>query len=152
MWFSKLNGWQRIWVVLSIIYFLVVITVSGFIINDVRPSSVKIKKDYSYKFKLSLMANSDFRGLLDDAKQIVIERLLNNDEILNKFGHKKHLNNKFLDIKEQYKNELSELNKKQLHFFIKSIVIFLLVWLIPICLIYVFGLSVRWVINGFTSQ
>ena len=123
---------------------------AGYIIIEERPSYTKIKKRYiNSLIDIVSEHDSEYSKLSYDAKKLVFDKLLHNNKTLNNFENKYKDKNQFIDIKEEYVNDLKELNKNQIHFIIKVVIIFLMIWFIPICLIYILGLSVRWIIKGF---
>jgi len=116
------NGWQRLWIIVSIIY---IILVSAIAVNDFPrlPSEERIRADYS----LYADKNSDFGNVIIDG--VVIQK-----------EHKTYL---------QYSvDEYNYYINKRNNYLIKMTMLSIF----PCVAIYVLGLSFNWVCNGFRSN
>jgi heme/copper-type cytochrome/quinol oxidase subunit 2 len=140
----KLNGWQRLWVVISIIIFVVAV----FFTFEHYP-----KKSEIY----STWANETIEVVKKPGEHSFLIRMAYKDysdeELIEKLHEKYAEKNastkvKFDEIDKKYKNDLDNLPSQQT----KHILICLTVYLCLIICIYVFGWSVGWVYRGFKSK
>lgn len=159
---EKLNGWQRLWVLASLIYLVAVVFVA--IIDFPTPwksyiSDEEITKKLSIK-TLQLIAKTDDwievpvnqKGDIF-GKEVTAEQLQpitiqfpNGKKLLVSTGTKQA----DLDyINKDYCNAVISLtNKERIHF----IVTILLAWIVPCIAVYMLGVSVNWVYRGFKQK
>lgn len=140
----KLNGWRRLWVVVSIIIFLVI----AFFTIMLFPKKSEIISRWAYEtievVKKPGESSFDIREAYRD---------YSDKELIDKI-HEKYIGRsllaeiKFEKIDEKYKNELMDLPKKQA----KHVLIGLAIYLCLTALIYIFGWSVFWIYRGFKSK
>lgn len=157
----KINGWQRLWIVLSILYLFAVIVVAAM----VWPQSTQIEKRFlnetyglidesegkneKYKFT-DFVEEANQRGLFNSPKDEKEElRAAENWLALAERAISKHKGKiNFSEVRNAYKMDLREVNAER-----KQVVLFsLLFWFLPVVTLYTLGLSVRWIIRGFKQQ
>lgn len=152
---SRLNGWQRLWVVLSIPYMLIVIvlTVANFphqgaisrerVYDTIRAVGlynwmyldVGGIKEQPYTPSEHWVRSEYYAGLSDEE----IVKLLHN-EMSQKVN--------FTNIESEYKQKLDALPRRQS----MTLGLGFLLLLIPSSAVYSLGLVVAWIINGFRSK
>jgi hypothetical protein len=146
----RVGGWHRLWIVLSAIYFVLVLVIAGVLFPESKPGisqeeRLKRSSDLVAQF---LKANPDF------AKQPPI--------LPSEYGGRPVDRSKFPD-------EVARLHAKyrgRVDFSsiedavapsntverLRYIGVAFLTWLVPVVVLYVLGLAVRWVFKGFTEH
>lgn len=142
----KLGGWQRIWIVISVMWLLVV----GLVGYSEIPSEEKIYKAWSYDLLKYLCDNdSNLKGQYawqlrdvysDLSDKELIERL--RSKYLEKYPAYKY---GFENIDAKYNDKLINLARSR----VIAIGIGFLIWFIPLAVLYVLGWSVGWIYRGF---
>lgn len=147
--FNQLNGWQRLWIVLILLYLVIVILFT----TDNFPRAIEYETSRlydsmeavghhletntpGYTFEGAYTARQKYYGKLSD--EDVITRLHT------KFKDKVN----FTKIESEYKAKISDLTIEQS----KTIGVAFLIWLIPSIALYLLGLAVAWVIGGFRRE
>jgi hypothetical protein len=172
---KNIGGWYRLWIVLSVIYLFVIIrfAVINFPTNiDNYPGSI----DFYYKLERRdyvIDTVGDYLGLKDKIlKQISSEKnvqrknrdpffihnaiydeltkkykKLSNEELIEKLynEYKNKINFDFSSIENEYRKNMYKLKQKRIYFIGKVF----LIYFIPVIMLYLFGLSVRWIYRGF---
>lgn len=154
---QRLNGWQRLWVLISVLYGIVVIilTISylpsetkirsqwaGEILDIIADdANEEFKTNYSNKFYGYSLRNEIYKDLSDDD---IISRTTSKPDLFTNESNKK----KFDALRPKYGKALAELPLD----IIKAIGVGLFWWIIPIGFLYVIGASIAWVIKGFTRR
>ena len=133
----KLSGWQRLWILLSVIYLVIPVL---FLIAD-WPTKKEIEDKWVYDTLEIVRQPSDsvfeIRSAYND---------LSNQELVERV-HKKFGKAKFEKIDKEYQKELKNLNYKRL----KSFGVAFLFWIVPVIVLYILGKGVGWVYRGFRS-
>lgn len=144
---SRLNGWQRLWLVLSVIYLIVVI---GFTFTLMPKAS-------QY---LSSRVYDTVRTIKDNVAELSLNTSLSTFEIREAYSdlsdeefiqiiHKNYKDKVDFDaIEKKYRNKMSRLPSVRAKF----IGLGLLFWIGPIILIYILGISVGWIVKGFKKE
>ncbi len=140
----KLNGWQRLWSVASVIIFVIAIffTVSLF------PNKSEITSRWAYETIDVVKQPGEYSFEIRD-----MYKDYNDNHLIAKIHERYTENNptlkiKFDEIDKRYKGELEGLFARQ----IKHILIALVAYLCLISAIYVFGWSIGWIYRGFKSK
>jgi hypothetical protein len=222
---QKLSGWHRLWILVSALYFLMVLSVAIFIFNTEKDKFVEdihlkyIEAVYQHKLKINinnliskiktyLMQNHDIENLIvnqfrlslktqsesiyltiqcknnyhfgDDKDSITLKypkstKVYDICNSLGKFLFESIKRPDFIKMrydyyndmtdsriiqksKEKYGNEIDfnniEKNIEQniKNFRNKTIVIAFLVWIVPVLILYLLGVSIGWVIKGFKKS
>lgn len=150
---KSLNGWQRIWVVLSVVYLLVVIAVSAPIISRGIPTIAKLQKTYAIELIALLdKYDPDYKSLTPEAKRIVSEKVSADYKALSKLSDNFKDNKKFSELEEKYRSDISNISRLHTHYLARSIFFSLMIWLIPISTVYAIGLSAGWIMRGFSGH
>lgn len=144
---KNLNGWQRLWIVTSVMYLFVVIflAVVSFPSPENYTDSDKILKTLSTK-SLEILAGKS-RGVLDkladeQSKQILVK--YQNDQVLEFFPSTNKIDIEY--VSKDYCDSVNKLtNTKRIMF--SSQMFF--AWIIPCIILYLLGLSINWVYSGF---
>jgi len=141
---SKLSGWQRLWLVLSVIYLIVVAAFtiilmpkasqySSSMVHDTIQTTIdnvpKLSNMYVYQIR---EAYSDF----------------SDEELIQKIHEKYKDEVDFDAIEKKYRNKMSHLPSVRAKF----IGLGLLFWVAPIVLVYILGISVGWIVKGFKKE
>lgn len=151
----KLNGWQRIWIVMTIIYSIIVLLISynhlpnkqianidyhyfvSSLPENLRNNLNSPDKDYEqglgYKFNFDLIGS-----------EIVIMK--NGDKLYFKSGTKKEIID---NISNEYNIRIESLMQRQNVEYYSYTLMFLI---FPPIVIYLLGWSVGWVIRGFRNE
>lgn len=170
----RLHGWQRLWIVLSILYLLVVISFDFFIwpesksiekhrLNEVDKLISK-SKGGEKRYELTDLVESLNRDGVDIVEEFNRQGVFENGawsrEEANLMAHEnwakladlliaRHKGDiDFTEIESQYKRDLRKVSDER-----KRIVLFsLLFWVASVVGVYLFGLSIRWIIRGFKEK
>jgi hypothetical protein len=139
----KLNGWQRLWVVLGIIYFAVVVAFTF----SVWPSESKIENSWVYSLIEKTKDPNDYTYQIRDAYKDISDK-----ELIRRINAKYSLNQDYKEIVSsinlKYQGELQSLRKEQ----IKTTAMALIIWLLPVAIVYLLGLSIAWIYKGFKNK
>jgi hypothetical protein len=139
----KLNGWQRLWVVLSIIYFVIV---AGFSFA-LWPAESNIENSWAYSLIDKTKDPNDYAYQIRDAYKDISDK-----ELIRRINAKYSSNQNYKEILNtinlKYQSELQSLWKEQF----KAIAIALMAWLLPIAIVYLLGLSFGWIYKGFKNK
>ena len=157
----KLNGWQRAWVLVSVLYFAFVIIISysiyqdniEYLMNKERNIVAKINKYNSEKAKSN--NNNEIKDIFDDLELIAVSDINerngikyypSREDIEDSIGRLTN-NNKidFSEAEKEYKNNVFWQH-------IRHIFYTFLICLIPSLFLYGFGYSVGWVMRGFRNK
>ena len=157
----KLNGWQRLWVVLSILYLIVVISVDFMIwpkttyieksrLNEVYELIHKAEgKEEKYKYT-DIVDELNRRGLLaspnNEKEELMAEERWAKLADLAILKYKDKID--FSQIESRYKSDLRELNSERK----QTIFLSFLFWLVPVIVAYTLGLAARWIMRGFREK
>lgn len=150
---TRLNGWQRMWVVLSALYFLLVI----FIAIPTFPTQKDIV--------ITRLANATdaiyvYRKA-NDATFDELDELAKFDDFVDAY-HEDQTGDKsikvmqetwgskvdFSDVETEYRQQIDALLMDQA----KSIGVTLLAWFIPVVAVYLLGFGVAWIASGFRGN
>ncbi len=139
----KLNGWQRLWVVLSAIYLAIVIVFTW----SSWPTRRQVENSWVYDLINVIKDPKDYAYEIRDAYKDIpdgelIQRI--NAKYSEKPDYKEILNTTNL----KYQMEIESLWKDRF----KTLGIALLAWLIPIGLIYLLGVATGWIYKGFKGK
>ena len=139
----KLNGWQRLWVVLSIIYFVIVV---GFTFLLWSTES-EIENSWVYSLIDKTKDPNDHSYEIRDAYKDISDK-----ELIRRINAKYSSNKDYKEILNtinlKYQSEVQSLWKKQF----RAIAIALMAWLLPIAIVYLLGLCFGWIYKGFKNK
>jgi hypothetical protein len=141
---SRLSGWQRLWLVLSVIYLIAVAAftvilmpkASQYLSSRVYDTVRTIKDNVP---ELSGMYVYQIREAYSD---------FSDEEIIQKIHEKYKDEVDFDAIEKKYRNKMSRLPSMRAKF----IGLGLLFWVAPIVLVYILGISVGWIVKGFKKE
>jgi len=145
----KLNGWQRLWVVLSIAYLpVIVIFATETWVDESRYSqtrvidSLELVRDILQKENPSKILPNSYNLRFDFYKDL-------SDEDIIQALHRKYSDQAdFSQVEREYRGNVENLPMENL----KRVGVGSLVWLGPVVTVYVFGLAFVWIRNGFRGQ
>ena len=141
---GKLNGWQRLWIVVAVIYLVVVCVITFFLI----PKEREIRRSWASDI-IDVVKTHD-KSLQDQNTWEILDSYsdLSYEEII-KAIKKKHSTIDstldYIEIDKKYEDKLANLGWEQ----IKLASIGFLYWLVPVILAYVMGLALGWIYRGF---
>jgi len=145
----KLNGWQRLWVLFSVLWLIVVM---GFTVATLpKESQILDRWAYATLEKIRDSDESLKKYSMWDLEKAYAD--IPREELIEKAQAKyssseKGLKIDFERINKRYKNQLGELTTNQA----KSAGLGVAVWLGTILVVYILGWSVGWVIRGFKPK
>ncbi len=157
-----LNGWQRLWVLLTSIYLALVIFASICILPisldkstiDSKISSLAIKKSLEYEYNVAINNNND-REILYSLRNLNKEvEHYKSDEFDSSLSDaniyktiKKRYSGKidFSALDKKYNRDVIELRWLQVKFIFGAF----LWWSLPCIALYLLGIGVGWVLRGF---
>jgi hypothetical protein len=139
----KLNGWQRLWVVLSALYLAIVIVFTW----SSWPTRRQIDNSWVYDLINATKDPKDYAYEIRDAyKDIPDGELI--QRINAKYSEKSEYKEILKTTNLKYQMEIESLGKDRF----KTGGIALLAWLIPIGLIYLLGVAAGWIYKGFKGK
>lgn len=164
----KVNGWQRLWILLGILYLIIVIfcTISLWpskkgIFKEWRLATINIVKgdnEYSYKIREQYNDIPDKELIVRIQKEYAPKYITSDfqTKIASVKGKAIRLTDllewakaeKIVKINIKYQNKIDSLFINQL----KTIGLALACWVIPLLVLYAFGLGITWVIGGFKEN
>ena len=139
---KRLNGWQRLWALICIIYLIVM----SFVCYAEMPKKSSIFDKWAYDMiEVIERDNPQFKDLSTwQIKSAYSD--IDNEELINRIRNKfENHKSAFQQIDHKYKKELDTLPSKKF----KTIGLVFLLWSIPTILLYLFGFSIAWVYKGF---
>lgn len=155
---NRLNGWQRLWLVLMILYGLVVavVTVAFFpkesdILNSwawdaMRVAIDDIKRTKKYDGTMWDFRDAFFKNKTDEE---IVHSLTDGARNINladsKTADLADYKSNILTLENKYQKQIKDLPREQL----KATGMAFLVWMIPALAIYVLGYAVGWIYRGF---
>lgn len=170
---TRLNGWQRLWVLLSMIYGLAVFIFSLLLFPDSNTYDQRrvyayIESASKYNNVYNTLIKAGFspkeieehiaKGNKLEESKISDESLespqdirnkyysdLSDAQLINKIREKYYKKIDFNKIESEYQKDLNALKNEKFQF----IGLAMLAWVIPIGAIYLLGMSIKWVIQGF---
>jgi hypothetical protein len=145
---SELNGWQRLWLLMSVIYllFVLVIGYTNFpTANNTLLADNEILKNLSDKTLLMLAAEGETTGsFVSNIKEKFVLPTGQEIYLSTKFNSKDKDN-----LYKDYEIAIANIvNKKRIVFLLYMLAF----WVIPCLSIYAIGLSFRWVYRGFKKS
>ena len=145
----RLNGWQRLWVVLSALYLVPVvgITVTMF----PKQESLDDSRVYdSISAVVSYVEKTEKARMSEGAYTIRSKHYgdLSNDQVIQRLHQKWDGKVDFTTIENEYKQKLEALPAERA----KTAGIAFLAWLVPVIAVYMLGLAIGWVIRGFRRE
>ncbi len=138
---SRLNGWQRLWLLVSVIYFLLVVSLTALLlpkksdylrtrvydtINLIIKNIPELRGSYAYQIRDAYPELSD-------------------DDVVKRIHSKFKGQVDFSSIEDEYNARLAKLPSAQAEAF----GIGFLFWIVPVALTYLLGWAIGWVIKGF---
>jgi hypothetical protein len=145
----RLNGWQRLWVVLSVLYLVPVIGIA--VILFPKQESLDESRVYdSISAVVSYVEKTEKARISEGVYTIRSKHYgdLPNDEIIQRLHEKWCGKVDFTTIEEDYKQKLDALPTERA----KTAGIAFLAWLVPVIALYVLGLAIGWIIRGFRRE
>ena len=159
---GKLNGWQRLWVVVSALYGFAVIAgavalapkeqdiMSAWVWDVLRVLEEDIKRTSGKQISVSQLKDAErFRGKTEE--QIVREVTRGAKEIDLQIPEKKDLGQykkAVLDLEKSYEEKLSALPAKQR----EHAGIAFAIWLLPVLAVLGLGYAIGWIYRGFKRE
>lgn len=142
-----LNGWQRLWIVFSLILFAVIILADIILFPSARDiSHIELFEDKLSTASKEKLAPVDNKGIIwDDVVGLKIE--MPNKHILS-FAKGVSSSEAELVSKEYYHILLEKVYVKRF----QSILLALAIWVGAIGVIYAFGWSIGWIYRGFKKK
>ena len=141
---SRLSGWQRLWLILSVIYLIVV---AAFTVISMPKAS-----QYS-----SSRVHDTIRTIIDNVPKLSgmyvyqireVYSDFSDEELIQKI-HEKYKDKVDFDATEKkYRNKMSRLPSVRAKF----IGLGLLFWIVPVVLVYILGISGGWIVKGFKKE
>ena len=138
----KLNGWQRLWIVVAVIYLVVVCVITSmFMAKD-----SEIKRSWASDIIDVVKTHDKSLQDLPTWKMLNVYRSsdLSYEEIIKKVKEK-YSTFDYIEIDKKYEDKLASLGWER----IKVASIGFLFWLVPVILAYLLGLAVGWIYRGF---
>ncbi|MDM4772088.1 hypothetical protein [Solimonas sp. SE-A11] len=141
-----LNGWQRLWVVASVLYLAAVVPVAldaAPKASDVANSRLHASIDLAGKYMEASTPGYSYEGSYSVRAKYYSE--LSDEQVLNR------LHAKFADkvdlsaVDRQYEKQMQELRGRQVTHAAWSFV----AWLGPVLFFYALGAAIAWIIRGF---
>ena len=139
----ELNGWQRLWVVLSAIYLGIVILFTW----TSWPNKMQIESSWVYFMIDATKEPDDYAYQICEAYKDIPDRELI-QRINAKYGEKPEYKEKLKQINLRYQKEIQSLGKNRY----KTMGIAFIAWVIPIGIIYLMGLVIGWIYKGFKEK
>jgi len=138
---SRLNGWQRLWVLVSVIYFLFAVSfIVLFLPKKSDYLSTRVHETIDLTIKNVPELRSSYVYQVRDAYGD-----LSDDEVVKRIHSKFKGQIDYSKIEEEYATRLAKLSSEQ----IKAVGTGFLLWLVPVVFIYLLGWAIGWVIKGF---
>jgi len=157
---ARLSGWKRLWLVLAVFYF---IPVAIFTVSEM-PKRSKIMYQWAFdtlavESKYDDSSNIDWYEPWEEEKkgisfyQEIIERIntkfLNDNDNGDKGKWAKIADKiKLKEIGEKYTKKLANINRDRA----RIVGIGFLFWIVPVVVVYILGLTVRWIYIGFKTD
>ena len=142
-----LNGWQRLWIVTSVILLGIFMFYSYL---HYWPEKNQVQYEWALELVDLVSKHNEFSQ--DEFELYSKYKDIPKDEFINKFTNKYIEDNRYSEsvknINEKYNKLIKSLWKKK----IKIILLSLLSWLLSIIFIYVFGFSICWIYRGFKKE
>jgi hypothetical protein len=152
----KMNGWQRLWVLLATLY---LVPVAIFTIPEL-PTESSIRREWAHDLLEALRRHDLIPGSTSDYRREVFKDA-NDEEVIDKVrkavsrmreeAKEKEfavLENEIGTLEKQYQDRLSGLLLRQLGIIGMGV----LFWLIPAIFLYLVGVGVGWVYRGFKER
>jgi hypothetical protein len=138
---SRLNGWQRLWILLSTIYFIGVVSIAVLLFpKKADYLSTRVYDTINLTIKHVPDLQGSYAYQVRDAYKD-----LSDEEVINKIHAKFKDKVDYSEIESDYGRKIEGLSSEKA----KALGIWFLVWLIPSLATYALGRSVGWVISGF---
>jgi hypothetical protein len=138
---SRLNGWQRLWILLSTIYFIGVVSIAVLLFpKKADYLSTRVYDTINLTIKHVPDLQGSYAYQVRDAYKD-----LSDEEVINKIHAKFKDKVDYSEIESDYGRKIEGLSSEKA----KAAGIWFLVWLIPSLATYALGRSVGWVISGF---
>ena len=141
-----LNGWQRLWVLLSAIWLIIVGIFASTMIpktSDYAAARLYDTIDAVGKHLEKENPEVHYEGAWATRTKYYAD--LKDDEILDKLYSKYKDSVDFTPVEREYRHKMDGLRTEQF----KTVGISFLVWVIPSLLVYILGYAVGWVFKGF---
>jgi|SRR3989344_937512 len=149
---ERLTGWQRLWIVSGAIYLAVVIGVTVMSI----PSALTVSEYLGEPVEGGDIVPTDTRRYVHlDRKWVQVERIAKNDKtgefIYFKDGtwSKPTLTLEYAKIPRELSSEETWMLRKNQVKFIAAAFIY---WLVPWLVVYLCGMAIAWIVNGFRNS
>ncbi len=136
----RLNGWQRLWVVVSTI----TIVITSIFIYEGLPIKNEIEKEWAYSLLEIVKKPNEIASLILDAyKDLSSINLV--QKITAKYGIKKEYKEDLSSLNSPYKNKIKKLVIKRTEYIIN----YLILWGVFIGILYLLGFAIGWIYKGF---
>jgi hypothetical protein len=157
----RLNGWQRLWVVLSGLYFLAVCTFAVLTFPDGESLS---RESANLAVEIALQAQGksaqtagDQRALLNamrdleyGAARVRAEAYgdLSDTELIQRIRAKWEGQANFAPLNEKLRRDTKRIRDRRFNFALQALVW----WIIPVLMVYALGWATAWVVRGFQNK
>jgi hypothetical protein len=155
---NRLNGWQRLWLVLTILYGLAVTAMTTVILpkeSDIRSSwawdAMRVAVDDIKRVRKYDGTTWDFRDAFfkDKTDEEVVRSLTDGARSIDladsKTADLADYKSNILTLENKYQKQIKDLPREQL----KATGMAFLAWMIPALAIYVLGYTAGWIYSGF---
>jgi hypothetical protein len=146
---KHLNGWQRLWVVLVVLYLVPVVLINIDALptaSDYARTRLHDSIDLAGKHMESTTPGYTFEGSYTVREKYYAD--LTDEQIIERLHTKFKDKVDFTKIESEYHRKISGLGTEQA----KTVGYAILWWLLPSALLYLFGVAVAWVIRGFRGE
>lgn len=140
----KLNGWQRLWVFIGVIYFILSLVV---FISIGMPNKKDIERQWCWEAIEIIKDPEDYTYKIRDAyKEKTDGELIKS--IYAKYGERPEYSKKLAETRVEYEHKIATIWLATLtHIF------YYFLWLIiPLAILYLLGMGVGWVYRGFKKK
>jgi len=145
----RLNGWQRLWVILSALYLIGVIAVAMTLLP--KQESLDDSRVYESISAVVTHIEKTEKASVSEGPYTIRSKHysdLSNEQVIDRLHSKWNGQVDFTKIEKDYKDKTSALPMERA----KVGGFALLAWLIPVATVYVLGLAIGWIIRGFRRE
>lgn len=139
----KLNGWQRLWIVFSLIYLAIIILFTW----TTWPTKKQIENLWVYSTIDAIKEPNDYSYQIRESYKDISDRELIK-KINAKYGEIPGFKEKLNEIDIKYQKKIQSLGNERL----KNVRIAFMAWSIPLVILYLLGLAIGWIYKGFKKQ
>ena len=160
-----LNGWQRLWVVASTVYFLLVATLAVLVIPGGLPTEREVTRAWRGAALRIDWEATEWRDAPNQAtssrfwvKEAAVQPesddpKVNDHDLINaierKYASRPAVSSQLKALSEDYTAKLVSLDRARRWDAWRGAAVAFVVWLVPSLAIYALGLAVAWIVRGF---